>query len=325
VVKDIELLNSMNLEKIKLATGDVESLYPNIKITELLDIFLKNPEISYLEPLVRFVTRNNFLKYCNKIYLQVKGIAMGSNAAVALAEIYMYFIYDKIIQNLMNNEFSTLIYFKRYIDDYFFILKNCTLDDFTKFTHLLPNNLKINWEIPKTTVEFLDINISYSRSYLETSVHQKSLNKYLYITPHSMHTQHTFAGFIKGELIRYARLSTNIFKFLNLKTIFYERLRNRGFAHAFLIPIFKKIKWIIRYNLIYKTNTKTLAFVTPHTYRLGLNTLKRDFYSIASSIKIWNQNLNNHNLRFVHSRRNNIAGYLAPTNLNEFQIKKLLT
>jgi hypothetical protein len=83
----------MNLEKIKLATGDVESLYPNIKITELLDIFLKNPEISYLEPLVRFVTRNNFLKYCNKIYLQVKGIAMGSNAAVALAEIYMYFIY----------------------------------------------------------------------------------------------------------------------------------------------------------------------------------------------------------------------------------------
>jgi len=219
----------------------------------------------------------------------------------------------------------TIIYFKRYIDDYFFILKNCTLDDFTKFTHLLPNNLKINWEIPKTTVEFLDINISYSRSYLETSVHQKSLNKYLYITPHSMHTQHTFAGFIKGELIRYARLSTNIFKFLNLKTIFYERLRNRGFAHAFLIPIFKKIKWIIRYNLIYKTNTKTLAFVTPHTYRLGLNTLKRDFYSIASSIKIWNQNLNNHNLRFVHSRRNNIAGYLAPTNLNEFQMKKLLT
>ena len=144
----------MNLEKIKLATGDVESLYPNIKITELLDIFLKNPEISYLEPLVRFVTRNNFLKYCNKIYLQVKGIAMGSNAAVALAEIYMYFIYDKIIHNLMNNQFNTLIYFKRYIDDYFFILKNCTLDDFTKFTHLLPNNLKINWEIPKTTVEF---------------------------------------------------------------------------------------------------------------------------------------------------------------------------
>ena len=36
VVKDIELLNSINLENINLATGDVESLYPNIKIIELL-------------------------------------------------------------------------------------------------------------------------------------------------------------------------------------------------------------------------------------------------------------------------------------------------
>jgi hypothetical protein len=319
-VKDIEILNSMNLSNITLATGDVESLYPNIKIIELLDVFLKNPEISYLEPLVRFITRNNFVQYCKKVYLQLKGIAMGSNAAVALAEIYMFTIYDKIIHSLMHSRFSKLIYFKRYIDDYFLILQNCNHDDFKLFTDMLPNNLKINWECPKLNVEFLDININFLRDQLETSVHQKSLNKYLYITPHSMHTKHTFAGFIKGELIRYARLSSNIYKYLNLKTIFYERLRNRGFAHAFLIPIFKRVNWTIRFEKNYKKHPKTIAFVIPHTYRAGINSLKNEFYRISSSIKIWNQNLKFHNLRFVNSRRNNIAGYLTPTKLTEKQI-----
>ena len=306
-VKDIEILNSMNLNNITLATGDVESLYPNIKIIELLDVFLKNPDISYLEPLVRFITRNNFVQYCNKVYLQLKGVAMGSNAAVALAEIYMFHIYDKIIHNLMHSSFSKLIYFKRYIDDYFLILQNCNQNDFKLFIDMLPNNLKINWECPKLNVEFLDINISFLRDQFETSIHQKSLNKYLYITPHSMHTKHTFAGFIKGELIRYARLSSNIYKYLNLKTIFYERLRKRGFAHAFLIPIFKRVNWTIRFEHNYKKYSKTIAFVIPHTYRAGINSLKNEFYRISSSIKIWNQNLKSHNFRFVNSRRNNIA------------------
>jgi hypothetical protein len=245
---------------------------------------------------------------------------MGSNAAVALAEIYMFSVYDKVIHNLMQNDFSNLIYFKRYIDDYLLILKNCSSEDFLKFTELLPTNLKINWEVPKTKVEFLDINLSFSRAQFETSIHQKSLNKYLYITPHSMHSQHIFAGFIKGELIRYARLSSNIYSYLNLKTIFYERLRKRGFAHAFLTPIFKKINWIIRYKPIYIKNSKTIAFVTPHTHRPGLNSLKNEFYRLSSSIQTWNQNLKNHKIRFVHSRRNNIAGYLTPTKLSEKQI-----
>ena len=135
-----------------------------------------------------------------------------------------------------------------------------------------------------------------------------------------MHTKHTFAGFIKGELIRYAGLSSNIYKYLNLKTKFYERLRNRGFAHAFLIPIFKRVNWTIRFEFNYKKHSKTIAFVIPHTYRAGINSLKNEFYRISSSIKIWNQNLKFHNLKFVNSRRNNIAGYLTPTKLTEKQI-----
>ena len=206
---------------------------------------------------------------------------MGSNAAVVLAEIYMYYTYDKIIKNLMHNEFNFIYYFKRYIDDYLLILIKCDSTKFNQFINALPNDLKINWDTPTESANFLDINISFLRDNFETTLHQKSLNKYLYITPHSMHSQHTFSGFIKGELIRYARLSSNIYKFINLKIIFYERLRRRGFAHSFLTPIFKRTNWTVRYENIYKSKNKTIAFVIPHTQRAGNNTLIYNFNDIS--------------------------------------------
>ena len=139
----MEILNNTSLDKVSMVTGDVEALYPNININDLLLIFLNNSTIRHLEPLTRFITRNNFLQYANRIYLQLTGIAMGSNAAVALAEIYMYFTYDLIINNLMDDRLSKVMYFKRYIDDYFVMLKNCDLQEFNKITNSLPKNLQL--------------------------------------------------------------------------------------------------------------------------------------------------------------------------------------
>ena len=316
VVQDLETFTNYDKDNISFVTGDVEALYPNINIKKLLDTFIQTPDLIHLEPIARFILRNNFIQYKDLIYLQTTGIAMGTNVAVALADIYMHHLYDTAIKNLQESNYNNIIYFRRYIDDYFFLLKNTNESQFTEFTNLLSKDLKINWDSPTEKVNFLDINIKMNQDKIETSVFQKTLNKYLYITPHSLHAPHTFAGFIKGELIRYARLSTNIFNFIFLKKLFYSRLRNRGFAHAFLLPIFRKIDWSIRFERTFKQNSKILPFVIPYSKRKGMTSLKKQFYETANRLKVYSGQLHKHRPLFVYGRKRNICELLAPTKLN---------
>ena len=316
IVKELETFTNHDKDNISFVTGDVEALYPNININKLLDIFLQTPDLIHLEPIARFILRNNFIQYKDTIYLQTAGIAMGTNVAVALADIYMHHLYDSTINHLQVTTYKNIIYFRRYIDDYLFLLKNTNETQFTEFTNLLSKDLKINWDTPKEKVNFLDLNIKMAQDKIETSVFQKTLNKYLYITPHSLHAPHTFAGFIKGELIRYARLSTNIFNFIFLKKLFYTRLRNRGFAHAFLLPIFRKIEWSIRFERTFKQNSKILPFVIPFSKRKGMASLKKQFYETANRLKVYSGQLHKHRPLFVYGRKRNICELLAPTKLS---------
>ena len=67
---------------------------------------------------------------------------------------------------------------------------------------------------------------------------QKPLNQYHYIPQFSNHPAHNLTGFIKGELIRYRRLSTLDNDYSFIKSKFYERLLKRGYTKNILNPIF---------------------------------------------------------------------------------------
>ena len=68
-----------------------------------------------------------------------------------------------------------------------------------------------------------------------------ALNKYLYISPRSCHPRHVIEGFVRTELIRYARNSSTELDFIKICHAFSNRLRERGFHPTFLKHLFASV------------------------------------------------------------------------------------
>lgn len=323
-----ELTSPTSIPKdLRFVVGDVESLYPNVQIGLLIKIFLARQEISHLSPLVSYVCTNSYVQYNNRVYRQRDGIAMGTNCAVSLANIYMDHLVDRMVSKFSDhdNENFCVLGYKRYIDDLFLVISS----DETKWEHfkmklskLEPFKIKINWEEPSaTSINFLDVKIWQSPfdSRIHTSIHQKELNKYLYISRSSSHAPHTFSGFLKGELTRYSRLCSDVFTYRMIKDKFYQRLRLRGYSHKFLGRIFKSHNWSARFNE-QSSKEKVIPFVIPFTNRSNIKRLRTSFYRTSKILKTY---LPQHNPMFVYSRTRNIKDLLCSSSLTPEQQKHL--
>lgn len=284
-----EILSSAPPGHYLLASADVESLYPNVDLDLLYYIFDNNTDISHLTPLVRFICDNSLVEYNNTIYKQRKGIAMGTNAAVMLANIYMDWTTDRYIRTQLNQNHFILAEYMRYIDDLFFVVKTERLDQWPEFTRRLNrlSSLSFSCESPKPEIAFLDLNIIYDNDdkRFHTSIYQKELNKYLYIGPRSCHPKHTLSGFIKGELTRYARLSSSPFYYNFTKRLFYKRLKKRNYDNHFLSQIFRTHHWTDRYRRLETSKRKIMPLVLPYTKRRNAKMLEQIFYSYKDSLE----------------------------------------
>ena len=78
---------------------------------------------------------------------------------------------------------------------------------------------------------------------LKTRTYQKPLNVYTYIPSKSFHPSHTKKAFIRGELIRYIKNSSEYKDFRIIKALFWTRLRRRGYSSNFLQPIFESVSY----------------------------------------------------------------------------------
>lgn len=292
LVNELDLYNRdqtfIDSDDIVFITADIVSLYPNINLDKLYAII--NTIDNSCSPLVKFVCDNSYCSYDRSIYKQINGIAMGTNAAVSLANIYVGTLIDEYIGTR-----PQIIGYRRYIDDLFIIWKG-PLDTWTGAKHNIQTLLgsSINFDPPSKTVNFLDIIISKNQfnGKIDTSVFQKSLNKYSYISPCSFHPETTLSGFIKGELTRYARLSNSILAYKETKTLFYQRLIKRGYTRLYLSRIFKHHQWSIRFEPQDSTTGTILPFVIPYTMRNNINLLR-------SYLKLREEEITKH---FNHAR-----------------------
>ena len=100
--------------------------------------------------------------------------------------------------------------------------------------HSMHPNIKLTRESSPCMVDFLDLQIYRDGKRLLHRVHQKALNKYLYISPRSCHPRHVIEGFVRTELIRYARNCSTELDFNRICHAFSNRLRERGFHPTFL-------------------------------------------------------------------------------------------
>lgn len=233
-------------EKPILVTMDISSLYTNIKNDKMCNILRDiNPTLATL---FTFIIEHNYFTYNNHIYKQKDGIAMGTNCAPELANLYLKKTLDVYMKKILNIDL-----YKRYLDDIFFIWWD-TEEKLTNFLEIVNHEfegIKFTSNYSYKSIEFLDLNLKLEpgqpRGSISFCTHQKKLNKYGYITPLSMHPRHTLSGFIKGELTRYARNSSRESLYLATKNLFYQRLRARHYASKYLTPIFKDHKYDVRY------------------------------------------------------------------------------
>ena len=188
--------------------------------------------------IARWVLTNNYVRFGDSIWLQLRGTAMGTPFAVAYANIFL----GSLEKRLASATHPTLslqptrapLLYVRYIDDLFII--NAEPEHAAAFIAAFNDIYPTITATADTgrTAAFLDLALSLDGDYAQSglvqiNLHQKAMNQYLYIPPFSSHPPHTFPAFIQAELARYKRICTNPADFDASAVTFSQRLRARGY------------------------------------------------------------------------------------------------
>ena len=243
-----------------LVSFDITALYPSMDqertIQAVRDLFPTRQNTLH-ERLTRFVLTNSYVEFEGEIYKQIDGMAMGTNAAVQLANLYASELIerDARIRELIARMTR---FYGRFIDDMFLVWTGSKeeLMAFYAALNQLHPRLKFTMEQSTESIAFLDLLVTKRGNRLHISTFQKTMNRYLYIPAQSAHPIAAKRGFIKGELIRYARNSTTEDAFEMTRSMFRQRLLLRGYAHSFLNQCFSAITYADRMEYLEKSRKR---------------------------------------------------------------------
>lgn len=249
LVARLSVVNLDPTREISLSTADVESLYTNIPIDGAIRALettlmfgLRQQDRRDIVDAVEYVLRHNYIAFDGKVYHQVRGLAMGTPLAPPLANIFMARLEE--ITFLYHIRIRPLLYV-RYLDDIFVVqyADDPSMPRFWEKLEGMHPTIKLTRESSSRAMAFLDLVICRKANKLLHRVHQKALNKYLYISPRSCHPRHMIKGFVRTELIRYARNSSTRTDFLKISRAFSSRLRERGFHPCYLRHVFATVRF----------------------------------------------------------------------------------
>lgn len=234
--------------EIMMSTIDVESLYTSIPVEDAMSALhamlfdaLDYELFQNVMAAVRFVLENNYISFDGKVFKQIKGLAMGTPLAPPVANIFMAWLEKKLF---MKYPYVYPRLYLRFLDDIFVLqISGCIPNGLLlrRMGRMHPQ-IKLTCESSCSEIAMLDLVIYREGACLLHRVHQKALNKYLYISPRSCHPPHVMRGFIRTELIRYARNCSTNLDFLRICRAFSSRLRERGFHPNYLRHVFATVQ-----------------------------------------------------------------------------------
>jgi hypothetical protein len=233
----------------QLFTADAVSMYTNIDthhaLTQIESFLTAFPycidndiNVSILMEALTLVMTHNLFQFGDTYWIQLTGTAMGSPPAPMYATLY-YAIHE---YHLLQRYSSSLLFYRRYIDDVIGIWLPDVLNDFSTLQTTMSFG-KLHWIVsPRATqVDFLDITITLTPSHgIETRLFEKALNLYLYLPPHSCHPSGVLKGLITGLLVRITRLTSNQELHIPLFRTVFHRLLRRGYTKEHIFPLFLK-------------------------------------------------------------------------------------
>lgn len=229
-LEDFEVLDSDFL-----VTADVTSLYTLMSLSRLYSCLQEKGLPEFETNLIRFICKNNYFVYGSAVFKQLDGIAMGFNAAVHCANIYL---------DSLDWKFAPFcLFYGRYIDDIFMVFRGSEiqLEELFESMNCFIKDIHLNFSYSRNSVDFLDLTIFKNAGKIAFTTFQKSMNIYQYLPPFSVHSPACISGFVKGEVIRYVRTNTLLSDRLFLIELFRNRLLARGYSRKFLNRVFNSV------------------------------------------------------------------------------------
>lgn len=258
-------------------SADVDSLYPSIDITDCLILLHrfcvrnKIPEQPHLLAIVEWILKNNILEFAGQYFVQIKGTAMGTPAAVVIANIYMHELEREL---LADPRIPRPLYYFRFIDDITsgFKTHNEKRAFLLGFNQLRPT-IHLTEQAQDAYSDFLDITLypihTHDHTEIRTRLYTKPMNTYLYLPPCSFHSRSTIAAFITGELKRFRITCFEDRDFQVARSHFWTRLQARGYTSTFLLPLFNTP--LDRQQLLHTYTTPTTPSPQPIRFKTHLD------------------------------------------------------
>ena len=280
---------------VLIATIDVTAMYCNIIQSEAIEIAceaydksniiydIKKPPTKYMKALLSLILEHNTFSFGDCFYKQKIGLAMGSPVSPSLANLSLYPLELKFLQNS-----KKILTYWRFLDDCLIIFSGTRteLEDHIKTLNTMHPTIKFTASISDTQIDYLDITIFKGDRFKETGIldvkiYTKPCETFMYITPTSTHPPATFSGFIKGEFLRIARNSNNEHDFIERSNLFSEKLIARGYKLDFINNIRKLVSHSDRPNLLKQSKPEPnkpykppLVFSTEYTGHLESRSIK---------------------------------------------------
>ena len=158
---------------------------------------------------------NNDFLFNKEFWLQKKGTAMDKIFAPSYANLFMAHIEESFFTSI---GFRPQFYV-RYLNDIFFTwtdTHNEMLLFLERFNNFHPS-IKLTHTISQSEIDFLDMllyrQIGKNTNRLGTKVSFQPTNTHRLLHKYSFHPKYTFQGIIKGQLIHYLRLCSDISQF----------------------------------------------------------------------------------------------------------------
>ena len=192
------------------------------------------------------------VQFGDQAYLQIKGTAIGTPAAVVFAVVFLYVLEIDLVSEFVKA--GRLLLFKRYIDDIlaFFVNKQAALDFIARYERLDPD-INITATVARE-VNFLDLTIysgpRIADGRLDIRLYVKPSNQFLYIPDSSFHTRSARTAWIVSELRRFVLNNTERSNYQANKEQFYNNLLLRGFKAKTLQPFFERVQYFQRSSFL---------------------------------------------------------------------------
>ena len=266
-------------DAVLLSTADVESLYTSIPIADALSAVEERLRACGVEETflritiaaIELVLKLNFFEFNGRTYHQKRDLAMGTPLAPPVANLFLASLEARLMRGV-----PPPVLYVRFLDD-ILVVQNLSEAGpeglLWDGLHAMHPDIRLTRESSPCAVDFLDLQIYREGKRLLHRVHQKALNKYLYISPRSCHPRHVIEGFVRTELIRYARNSSTELDFVRICHAFSNRLRERGFHPAFLKHLFASVDF--QHYAVRRAREAPMVFKALYVGRIANHALSR--------------------------------------------------